>query len=137
MSYAEVKQMTTYETKTENIARGYQNGRNVTVTVKLNNGHVKMIDAFEGTIDYLAMEKIAGYPIGSKMDDNCKRIVWLDKYFVVYIPEPDKSGRTEVADFESLEDAIKFWVDCHACYRVIYQKRRLVNGKIDATTVAY
>lgn len=135
MSYAEVKQMTTYETKTENIAWDYQKGRFVTVTVTLDNGYEKVIDAFEGTIDYVAKEQKAGYQIGSRLAENYKFIEWMQKYRVSYIPTP--YAREEYAEFDSLEEAVRFYMTRDTNWKVLYQKRKLVDGTIDTNAVTY
>lgn len=127
--------MTTYETKTENIAWGYQNGRFVTVTVTLDNGYEKVIDAFEGTIDYIAKEQKAGYQIGSRLAENYKFIDWMQKYKVSYFPTPFSDMWHE--EFDSLEEAVKFFIDRETNWKVLYQKRKLVDGTEDTCVITY
>lgn len=127
--------MTNYQVKTESVAREYQNGQFITVSVTLDNGGEKLIDAFEGKIDYIAMEKKAGYPIGSKSADNYTVIDWLKKYRVTWVPK-DSHG-TELADFDNLEDAVRFYIENESDWKVIYQFRKLVDGSEDTNVVTY
>lgn len=127
--------MTNYQIKTESVAREYQNGQFITVSVTLDNGGEKLIDAFEGKIDYIAMEKKAGYPIGSKHADNYTVIDWLKKYRVTWVPK-DSYG-TELADFDNLEDAVRFYIENESDWKVIYQFRKLVDGSEDTNVVTY
>lgn len=128
--------MTNYEVKTEDVARGYMNGQFVTVHVTLDNGNGKTIDAFEGTIDYVAEEVKAGHPIRSKMLDNYKIINWLPKYKVTWIPAP-YALKNEYAYFDNLADAVKFYISRNSNWKTIRQYRKLVDGSEDTNVIAY
>lgn len=127
--------MTTYETKTENIARGYQEGKWVYVTATYDSGKNRVIDAFEGVIDYVAMDEKAGRPCHSA--ENYKVIEWLGEYHVSYLPTGQDCGMTERRWFGTLEDAVKFYLEYDSVYKVLHQMRKLEDGTIDSNVVTY
>lgn len=127
--------MRTYETKTENIERDWQQGKRVTVTITKDNGNERVIDAFEGVIDYVAYDKKAGRV--NKSAENYKVIDWLGEYIVSYLPTHKDGGFTERKEFDNLEDAVKFYLEYESYYKVLWQRRKLEDGTKDTNCVTY
>lgn len=118
-------------TTTRNIETPYQNGIFVNVDVTLDNGAMRNVSVFIGTIDYPKRDEVAGYPRPQGYLENYTRIFWAERFVVTDI---DHNTRQT---FEDTESAVRFYYSLDSDHKTLKQVRVLVDGSEDLNAVAY
>lgn len=105
-------------TKTETIENEYRNGVDKTVSL-----YGRVVTVFIGTIDYTK------YPYANNTNPNYNQIVWTDSFSVQMM--------NKIEDGLSFEVALQKFFDCKDSYKVLRQKRILVDGTEDEIVIRY